>query len=78
MERNLQTLALINTISRGEFHLGTVSITFLDRDLEVVKLPHSNPLVIKLRITNAMVSRVLVDRESSLDPLLGSFLKDGN
>ena len=38
-----------------------VPITFLDQDLEAVKLPYSDLLVIKLWITNAMVSRVLVD-----------------
>ena len=36
-------------------------IVFTDKDLESVNLSHSNPLIIKLRIGNAIVSRVLVD-----------------
>ena len=72
IERNLQTMALkgyVNTIFKGEPHLRTMSITFLDKNLETIKLLHADPLVIKLRIVNAMVSRVLVDEGSSLDIL---------
>ena len=44
MERYLRTLSLqgyVNSIYVGEFRSGTVLITFLHRDLEVVNLPHS-------------------------------------
>ena len=50
-----------NTIYGGNFCQGNVSITFSDQDLEMIKLPHANPLVIKLRIGDAMMSKVLVD-----------------
>ena len=59
----------VNTISGGELRSETVPITFSDQDLEMIKLPHADPLVIKLWITNAMVSRGLVDGGSTLDIL---------
>lgn len=40
-------------------------IVFTDEDLEGINLPHSNLLIIKLRIRNAIVSLVLVDGGSS-------------
>ena len=73
MERSLQPMALrgyVNTISGGELHQRTLLITFLDQDLEMIKLPHANPLVIKLWISNTVVSRVLVNEGNSLDILL--------
>ena len=49
VKRDLQTLTLknyVNTIFEGEFHLGTVPITFSDQDLETVELPYLDPLII--------------------------------
>ena len=69
IERNLKTLALsryMNTISRRVVQLRSTPIIFTDEDLLSFNLPHSNPLIIKLRIGNAMMSRVLVDRGSSM------------
>ena len=73
VERGLWTMALkgyVNTISKGQLSQRNVPIVFLDQDLEMVKLPHAYPLIIKLWIGNTMVSRVLVDGGSSLDILL--------
>ena len=73
LERGLRTIALkgyVNTISRGQFHHEKVPIIFSDQDLERVNLLHTYPLVIKLRIGDTMVSRVLVDGASSSDILL--------
>ena len=67
-----QTMTLkgyVNTISEGQFCQETVPIISLDQDLKRVKHPHEDPLVIKLRIGDAIISRVLVDSGSSLDIL---------
>ena len=55
----------MNCISGGRVQPASVPIAFIDSDLETFMLPHSNQLVIKLRIRDAMVSRVLVDGGSS-------------
>ena len=54
----------INNISKQD---PSTSITFPDYDLDSIKMLHSDPLVIKLRIVNVIVSRVLVDGGSSYD-----------
>ena len=59
----------VNTVSGGQFTRGTVLIIFMEQDLEKIDVPHSNPLVIKLRIGDNLVSRVLVDEGSSSDIL---------
>ena len=72
LERGLKTMALkgyVNTISGGQFCQEKVPIVFLDQDLEKVNLPHADPLIIKLRIGDTLVSRVLVDGGSSSDIL---------
>ena len=61
VERGLQKMALkgyINIVSKGQLCQGNVLIVFSDQDLEMVKLPHVDPLIIKLWIGNVMVSRV--------------------
>ena len=45
----------------------SIPIAFTDEDLEAFDLPHTDPLVIKLRIGDTIVSRVLVDRGSNSD-----------
>ena len=59
----------VNTIFGGKLYHGTLSITFSEQDLEMIKLPHADLLVIKLQIGNVMVSRVLVDGGRSSDIL---------
>ena len=69
-ERNLRTLALnryMNTMSRGRVQPISVTITFTYQVLEYTDLLHLNPLVIKLKIGNTMVSNVLVDEGSRSD-----------
>ena len=36
-------------------------IIFTDEDLMTIKLPHADPLMLKLRIGDVIVSRVLID-----------------
>ena len=71
-ERNLRTKA------HGQYVFGiseetnlkprvSMPIIFTDEDLVTVKLPHANPLVIKLRIGDSIVSRVLINGGSSSD-----------
>ena len=42
-------------------------IVFTEKDLADIKVPHADPLIIKLRIRNAIVSRVLVNGGSNSD-----------
>ena len=71
-ERNLRMKALERHVFRileGRSLKPRVSalIIFTDEDLAIVKVPHTDPLLIKLRIRYAIVSRVLVDGGSSSD-----------
>lgn len=50
----------------------SVPIVFTYEDLEAIDFPHNDPLMIKLGIRDAMVSRVLVDGGSSTDIILRS------
>ncbi|KAL8135334.1 hypothetical protein AgCh_010119 [Apium graveolens] len=55
-----------------------VKMAFDDSDLEGVKFPHDDPLVITLIIGNSPVKRVLVDNGASVDILLhDTFLRMG-
>ena len=55
-----------------------VVISFDDNDLEGVKFPHDDPLVIMPVIDNSSVKRVLVDGGASVDILFHeAFLKMG-
>ena len=54
-----------NTIFGGKLYQGNMPITFLDQDLEMIKLLHTDLLVIKLQIRDAMVSMALVEGGSS-------------
>ena len=54
----------------SEDHLETpykAPIVFTKKEFESITTSHTNPLVIKLRITNVTVSRVLMDKRSSLN-----------
>ena len=44
-----------------------LSVSKLESDFEIVTILHAEPLVMKLKIVNAMVSRVLVDGGNSFD-----------
>lgn len=79
-ERNLKTQALgrylfgISTIESSRVR-ASAPITFTNEDLEGINLPQSDPLVIKLRIGDSIVSRVLVDKGSSSDIIFWSALR---
>ena len=63
-------------ISKGEEFKpkALVPIVFIYEDLEMIDLPHVDYLMIKLRIGDAIVSRVLVDRGSNRDIIFWSAL----
>ena len=44
-------------------------ITFTEQDLSSIRLPHDDPLIIKLHIEDCIVSKVLVDGGSNADIL---------
>ena len=50
-------------------------ITFTKADLERVQHPHSNPLVIQLKVNNYNVERVLVDTRSSVEVMYYDLFK---
>uniref|UniRef100_UPI003D6546B2 hypothetical protein n=1 Tax=Flagellimonas beolgyonensis TaxID=864064 RepID=UPI003D6546B2 len=55
-----------------------VTIGFDDSDLEGVKFPHDDPLVISPVIGNSEVKRVLIDNGASVDILFhDAFIKMG-
>ena len=66
-----------HVFSRSVFFPAT-PITFTEQDLSSIRFPHDEPLIIKLRMEDCVVSRVLVDGESSVDILfLETFEKIG-
>ena len=42
-------------------------VTFFEADLDGIKYPHDDPIVVSLNITNYDIHRILVDNESSVD-----------
>ena len=74
-ERDLRIQALNYLVSNITRRDPSASIIFSDHDLDSIKMPHLNPLVIKLRISNAIVSRVLVDGGSSSDTIFWQAFK---
>ena len=72
LNRGMKTMSAkgyVNTVSGGQFTRGAMPIIFTEQDLEKVDIPHTNPLIIKLRIGDNLVSRVLIDGGSSSDIL---------
>ena len=68
MERNLKTMSVkgyVNKISGGQFYQERVTIFFSNSYLEKANPPHTDPLIIRLKIGDNWVSRVLVNGESS-------------
>ena len=79
-EWNLRTKALGRYIFRilGEKNVNFVTSTpkiFTDEDLATIELLHADPIIIKLRIGDTIVSRVLVDGGSSSDVIFWSALR---
>ncbi|XP_059669587.1 uncharacterized protein LOC132314783 [Cornus florida] len=56
----LRKLSSVNAIASG-----SISIGFGDSDLSKVQLPHEDPLVISLLVSNYMIKRVLIDLGSN-------------
>ena len=61
----------LKSLGHGVHHMSLRStffsaapITFTKQDLSLVRFPHDDPLIIKLRIKDCVVSRVLVDGEA--------------
>ena len=81
IERSLKTMSVkgyVNTISEGQIYQEKVPIVFSNSDLEKANPPHTDPLIVKLRIGDNLVSRVLVDGGNSSDILfLDAFRRMG-
>ena len=54
--------------AQEEFYLAA-PIAFTEQDLYTVRLPHQDPLVIKLQVGQVILGRVLVDGRSSAEVL---------
>ena len=54
--------------TQEEFYLAA-PIAFIEQDLYTVRLPHQDPLVIKLQVDQVILGRVLVDGGSSAEVL---------
>ena len=59
----------VNTISGGQLYQEKVLIVFSNSDLEIANPPHTDPLIVSLKIGDNLVSRVLVNGGSSSDIL---------
>ena len=57
----------VNYVSVQEEFYPTAPIAFSEQDLYTVRLPHQDPLVIKLQVDQAILGRVLVDGGSSAE-----------
>ena len=51
-----------------EFYLAA-PIVFTEQDLQAVRLPHQDPLVVKLQVDKTILGRVLIDGGSSAEVL---------
>ena len=75
LSRGLKKISMkgyVNAVFREQFTRGRIPITFTEQDLEKIDIPHTDPLIIKLRIGDNLVSRVLIDGGSSSDIFSGT------
>lgn len=56
----------VNTVSHVNPLKASIPITFTQQDLEMIKTPHDDPLVMQLRIANACVGRVMINGGSGV------------
>ena len=59
----------INYVSAQEEFYPAAPIVFIEQDLQAVRLPHQDPLVVKLQNDKAILGRVLIDGRSSVEVL---------
>ena len=57
----------INYVSTQEKFYPAAPIAFTEQDLYTVRLPHQDPIVIKLQVDHTILGRVLVDRGSNAE-----------
>ena len=56
---------IVNYVSAQEEFYPDVPIVFIEQDLQAVRLPHQDSLVLKLQVDKAILGRALIDKESS-------------
>ena len=59
----------VNYVSAQEEFYTAAPISFTEQDLHTVRLPHQDPLIVKLQVDKAILGRVLVDGGSSAEVL---------
>ena len=59
----------VNYVSTQVEFYPAAPIAFTKKDLYTVRLPHQDPLVIRLQVDQAILGRMLVDGGSSADVL---------
>ena len=59
----------VNYVSAQEEFYPAAPIAFTEQDLQAVRLPHQDLLVVKLQVDKAILGRVLIDAGSSAEVL---------
>ena len=59
----------VNYMSAQEEFYPATPIVFTDQYLQAVRLPHQDPLVVKLQVDKVILGRVLINRGSSVEVL---------
>ena len=54
----------VNYVSAQEEFYPAASIVFTEQDLQAVRLPHQDPLVVKLQVDETILGHVLIDVEA--------------
>ena len=65
----------VNYVSTQKEFYPTAPIAFTEQDLHTIRLPHQDPLVIKLQVDKAIIGRVLVDGGSRAEYFSGTHFK---
>ena len=59
----------VNYVSAQEEFYLAIPIVFTEQDLQAVRLPHQDPLVVKLQVDKVILGRLLISGGSSAEVL---------
>lgn len=75
-KRSLEILTIIQTTKKPKVNFEPIS--FYEKVLKCIKVPHQDPLVIVANINNYIVNKILIDIEASIDILYWNIFKNMN